>query len=368
MGRLGNYVRHLLRGNVIAVAGSNGKTGTKNLIHSVLKKSLNGTISPKSFNNDIGVPTTIFAAEPADNYVVLEVGTNHHGEVLNLTTIAEPDIAVITNIGAEHLEFLDDLDGVTRENAQIIAGLNPEGLLVVNGDCPALVKAVENFVGTKITFGLGEHNDLQPIGMRCLADGVRFRLRNLRPIERRAGLSDMRHTSTDSQRDRLVSEEIYIPQMGRHTAVNALAAIAVARYLGIDDGKILEGFATAIGPEMRLQLQAAGTVKILNDAYNANPHSMHAALETLRDMETPGRRVAVLGDMKELGTATDRYHHEIGLFAATCGIDHLICVGEKAQLIADAAIQAGLMPGQVERFKSAAEWRTPSRRSSQTAT
>jgi UDP-N-acetylmuramoyl-tripeptide--D-alanyl-D-alanine ligase len=363
MGRLANHIRRQLKCTVIAVAGSNGKTGTKNLIHAALKNSLTGTISPKSFNNDIGVPTTIFAASPTDDYLILEIGTNHPGEILYLTKIAEPDIAIITNIGAEHLEFLGDLNGVTKENAQIIAGLNPHGLLILNGDrnntyTPEnsdshllsaensdshpvsavaensdshLLSAVSHFPGRKITFGFEATNELSAVDIRCQSDGVRFRLRG-EPMD-----------------------EIFIPLLGRHTAVNALAAIAVARHLGVNETNILSGLAAATGPEMRLQMQNAGSVKILNDAYNANPHSMRAGLETLRDMDSDGRKVAILGDMRELGETADRYHREIGRFAADCELDHLVCVGEKAALIADAAIEAGMDRHSVERFATAAE-------------
>ncbi len=325
MGQLAAEVRRHLRGTVIAVAGSNGKTGTKNLIHSVLKGARAGTISPKSFNNDIGVPLAIFAADPSHDYLVLEVGTNHPGEILNLTKIAQPDVAIITNIGAEHLEFLGDLDGVTQENAQIIAGLNPDGLLIVNGDTPHLLDATASYTGTRVTFGFDPQNNLHPSNIICEANGVRFQLGDL---------------------------TFFIPLIGRHTAVNALAAIMVGGYLGLSESEILSGLATATGPEMRLELQTAGSIKILNDAYNANPHSMRAALETLRDMKTDGRKIAILGDMRELGQTADRYHREIGHFASTCGLDQLVCVGEKSALIAEAARSEGMTP---EHHASAAD-------------
>ena len=310
MGQIAAQVRRQLRGTVIAVAGSNGKTGTKHLIHAALSTTRNGTASPKSFNNDIGVPLTIFSADPMQDYLVLEIGTNHPGEILNLTHIARPDVAVITNIGAEHLEFLGDLNGVTTENAQIIAGMNPNGMLVVNGDCPPLLAAVAGYPGRIVRFGLGLQNDLHPTDIQCVADGVKFRLHD-RPVS--------------------------VPLMGRHIAVNARAAFAVGRHLGVRDADIIAGLSTAKGPVMRLELQTAGNIRILNDAYNANPHSMQAALETLRDLDTTGRKIAILGDMRELGATADGYHRDIGLFAAQCGLDHLVCIGEKAKIIADTA-------------------------------
>src|SRR2546423_2770244 len=134
MGRLATFVRRQMQATVIAVAGSNGKTTTKYFIDAVLSPTLRGSIAPKSFNNDIGVPLTIFPAKPMDDYLVLEIGTNHHGEVKDLSEMALPDIAVVTNIGAEHLEGLGDIDGVRREESCIVKGLNPKGCLIVNGD------------------------------------------------------------------------------------------------------------------------------------------------------------------------------------------------------------------------------------------
>ena len=157
--RLARHVRPAAPRKVIAVAGSNGKTSTKHLIHAALKGRFKGTISPKSFNNNIGVPLSIFPADAGQDYLVLEMGTNHHGEIKPLSDMAQPDIAVITNCGAEHLEGLGDLSGVRRENAQVISGLNPKGLLVVNGDDPELLIAVKEWAGKRLTFGMKPSND-----------------------------------------------------------------------------------------------------------------------------------------------------------------------------------------------------------------
>jgi UDP-N-acetylmuramoyl-tripeptide--D-alanyl-D-alanine ligase len=146
LGRLAQFVRRTLTSTrVIAVAGSNGKTGTKALIHAALSSRLRGTASPKSFNNDIGVPVTIFGASPDDDYVVLEIGTNHPGEVEHLSRMSEPDIAVITSIGEEHMEFFKTLDGVRQENAAIAAGLRPGGLVTCVDDEKLLTMVPENF-------------------------------------------------------------------------------------------------------------------------------------------------------------------------------------------------------------------------------
>ena len=328
LGKLAMHVRKQMRSKVIAVAGSNGKTSTKHLIDAALCGKLRGSISPKSFNNDIGVPLAIFPADPMQDYIVLEMGTNHPGEIKVLTDMALPDIAVITNCGAEHLEFLGDLMGVRRENATIISGLNPNGLLVVNGDDKQLLESVAAYPGKRITFGFNDTNDLFANDVHCDANGVRFFLNNSR-------------------------REVFVPMLGRHTASNALAAIAVARRMGVSEELMFQTLAEAKGPEMRLQAHHLGTVTMINDAYNANPNSMKAALETIAALPTQGRRVAVLGDMRELGESAERYHREIGGEVAKLKFDILICIGEHASLIAEAAEAAQMPVGAICKFPDA---------------
>jgi len=316
MGKLATHVRKQMKAKVIAVGGSNGKTSTKNLIDAALHHKLRGTISPKSFNNDIGVPTTIFAADPTQDYLVLEMGTNHIGELKPLSDMAQPDIAVITNIAAEHLEGLGDLMGVRQEESSIISGLNPAGLLVVNGDDPDLLEAVTPYRGKRITFGFKRTNDLFATDIHTDENGTRFQLNGS-------------------------VRTVFVPLLGKHTATNALAAIACARRLGLNEADIVESLATAHGPEMRLQLHTIGRVTILNDAYNANPASMKAALETLLDLTCTGRKIAILGDMRELGASSERYHKEMGQYVGAMNLDALYCVGPSAELIANEAKLAG---------------------------
>ena len=328
LGKVATLVRKSLRCKVVAVAGSNGKTSTKRLIDAVLRTKLKGSHSPKSFNNDIGVPLAIFAAESNHDYLVLEIGTNHPGEISNLTKIAQPDIAVLTNCSAEHLEFLQDVAGVRRENACIIEALNPRGLLVVNGDDPALLEAVAAYPGNKVTFGFDEKNDLFPSDIHCDEKGVCFLMNGRVPIS--------------------------VPLLGKHTAVNALAAIAVGRRFLISEQEIVAGLAVAQGPEMRLQLDHIADITLLNDAYNANPASMKAALETLQSLPTQGRRIAVLGDMRELGQTSERLHEELGAFAATCNLDQLVCIGNLGRLIAETARKVGMAESKLRLFPDAA--------------
>ena len=328
MGLLARHVRSTFQGKVIAVGGSNGKTSTKYLIHSVMKDHLSGSMSPKSFNNDIGVPMTIFSADPQQRYLVLEIGTNHPGEISALGAIARPDIAVITNIGAEHLEGFGDLAGVLKEEASIVESLGPAGVLVINGDDRQLTEAVANYPGRRITFGFNSGNDLQATHIRCSATGTRFRLNDT---------------------------ELFVPMLGRHAASNALAAVAVARVMGLDDPAIAEALAVAQGPEMRLQRIELPGLTILNDAYNANPHSMMAALDTIESLDTAGRRIAVMGDMLELGQASEQQHRDLGQYAAQKRLDLLICVGQRSAAMAGSARQSGMAGDRILHFADATE-------------
>ncbi len=321
MGRLATFVRRRFRGTVIAVAGSNGKTGTKHLIHAALSSTLRGSMSPKSFNNDVGVPVTLFAADPTDDFVVLEMGTNHPGELAHLSRMAEPDVAVLTNVGAEHLEFFGDLDGVRREEASVAVGLRPGGLLVTHADDPGLLVRVIGQDVPWVGFGWGGQNLVPTTGVVCTAAGTTF---------------DWAGGPPGSPRT------FKVPQVGRHTALSATAALIVCRRLGVDLGRAAAALAVATGPGMRLQVRRAGRLTLLDDAYNANPSSVAAALETLRDLPTAGRRVAVLGDMLEMGDAAAAGHADVGRLAAACGVDVLACVGPLSAATAAAAKDAGL--------------------------
>jgi UDP-N-acetylmuramoyl-tripeptide--D-alanyl-D-alanine ligase len=330
LGKLATIVRKQLQGKVIAVAGSNGKTSTKHLIAAALSGKLKGTHSPKSFNNEIGVPLTIFPADARQDFLVLEMGTNNPGEIRNLARMALPDLAVITNCSAEHLQGLGDLMGVKHENASIVEGIDEKkGLLIVNGDDPELLKVLEHWKGKKLTFGFGKQNNLFATDIETDATGCRFTV-NGNPKQR-----------------------FFVPMLGRHTAGNALAAIAVARRLGLSEEDIAAGLANAQGPDMRLQLQKSGDVTVLNDAYNANPASMKAALETAGHLPVAAgaRRFAIIGDMLELGTSSERFHREVGDFAAKQGFDALICVGPQAKWIKEAALAGGMNPKRVAHFE-----------------
>lgn len=295
------YRKSLNKTKVVAVCGSNGKTTTTNLIGHILNScGLRGSTSKKSFNNSIGVPLTILAAQPSDQYLVCEVGTNAPGEIAQLAEVVCPDIAVIVSIGREHLERLGDLAGVAREEAAVLKHVTPGGCAVINADCPELAEHLKK-APPQILFGRSPQ--------------AQFRLGAVRHLVQADGRVGLEMTINDRQTARL-------GLMGEHNAVNALAALAVARRLGIDESRAIAALATAAGPEMRLQMSLIATsagleIRILNDAYNANPDSMIAAIRTLGALGSqlvpaPTRVVAVLGDMLEMGDSLVDGHQAVG--------------------------------------------------------
>lgn len=339
LGKLAHAHRLRLDGTrVIAVCGSNGKTTTVRLIESLLKTKLRGAASKKSFNNDIGVPTTILSARKGDQYLICEVGTNAPGEIAALGAIVEPDIAVITSIGREHLAFLGTVEGVAREEAAILASLRRDGhasVGIVTADAPALSEHLR-VAPAVITFGVSSRADLRITraehAWETSADGA------ARPV--------LQFTVNDRW-------AFVTPLVGLHNAGNALAAIAVARRMGVDDETIARAMASAAGPEMRWDRQRVGEIEIINDAYNANPDSTMAAVRTFADLyprdgrgegaASAGRRVIVLGDMLELGDHGPANHTEVGERIGELGAcDLLVCAGTLTARAAEAAEAAGV--------------------------
>jgi UDP-N-acetylmuramoyl-tripeptide--D-alanyl-D-alanine ligase len=286
MGRLARAYRQSLRlTKVIAITGAAGKTTTKNLVHAALSASMRGRIAPASFNNDIGVPLTILSAQPTDQYLVVEIGTSAPGEVAHLSRIAEPDVAIITLVGHGHLDGLGDLESVAAEKLAILHHLRDTGLAILNADAPLLRPGMQ-MARSVVLFGQSEEADLRLTG-RGFANGAWWFEANRR----------MRY-------------KLSMP--GRHNAYNALAAVAVARRFGINDVLVSEGLGRAEVPPMRMARQEIGSMRVYNDAYNANPESMIAALETFAELEENAeRRVLVLGDMLELGEHSAEQHRQL---------------------------------------------------------
>jgi len=321
LGQLGARYRRDFKLPVIAVAGSNGKTTTKELIASVLRQKFDTLWSPASFNNDLGVPLTLLNLEPTHQAAVLEVGTNHPGELAPLVQMILPQFGVITSIGREHLEFFGDVHGVAKEEGTLAELLPKNGKLLINGDSLEVESIVKRSAAPVIRVGLERHNGWRALNLRMSDAGVTFRL-----------------SAPSSQ----FSGEYQLPLLGRHQVINALFAIVLGAELGMTKAEVQQGLANCRPLQMRLQLSAVRDVQVLDDAYNANADSMRAALETLRDFPCRGRRVAVLGDMAELGAHGEAAHAEVGRRAAEVGLGQLFAVGKMAPVMGQAARAAGL--------------------------
>jgi len=321
LGRLAARVRQGFTLPVVAVSGSNGKTTTKDLLAAVLGQRGLTLKSEASFNNDIGVPLTLLQLTRAHQAAVLEAGTNHPGELAPLVRMIQPQFGVITSIGREHLEFFGDVAGVVREEGMLAELLPPTGTLFINGDSEWADSIAARTPAAKVRVGLGARLDWRAKGIRLDKNGVTFRVEA--PLAEFAG-------------------EYRINLLGRHQVVNALLAMAVGASLGLSAAQVRTGLAECAPPKMRLQFWEANGVRVLNDAYNANADSTLAALQTLCELPFQGRRVAVLGDMNELGAHAEAAHREIGQRAAELGIGQLFAVGKMASVTAGAARQAGL--------------------------
>jgi UDP-N-acetylmuramoyl-tripeptide--D-alanyl-D-alanine ligase len=306
---------------VVAVGGSNGKTTTKELMAAVLRQRFNTLWSEASFNNDIGVPLTLLRLESGHEAAVLEVGTNHPGELAPLVGLVQPRIGVLTNIAREHLEFFGDLDGVAAEEGSLAEALPAGGTLFVNGDntwCEAIAKRSRARV---VRAGLTENNDWRARDIQLSQSGAAFRV--------------------DGPRAE-IGGEYRIQLLGRHQVTNALLAIGVGEALGLNRAEIQRGLAECAPAKMRMQLWERHGAWVLDDTYNANADSMGAALQALTELPCKGRRIAVLGDMAELGAHSEPAHAEVGRRAAELGVGQLFAVGRLAPVMAQAARAAGL--------------------------
>lgn len=306
---------------VIAVGGSNGKTTTKELIAAVLRQKFTTLWSEASFNNEVGVPMTLLRLDRTHGAAVLEVGTNHPGELEPLVKAIRPTLGVITNIGREHLQFFGDVAGVAEEEGRLAELLPTNGRLFLNGDDEWSARIAARTPAKVVRVGLLEGNDWRARGLRPDTRGVKFGVETANAA---------------------LSGEYRIGLLGRHQVVNALFAIAVGAELGLSLTEIQSGLSTCQPAKMRLQLYEAGGLRVLDDAYNANADSMRAALETLQELPCKGRRVAVLGDMAELGAHSESAHAEVGRRAAELGVGQLLTVGKMASVMAQSARGAGL--------------------------
>jgi len=312
-----NYRRSLAL-KVLAITGSNGKTSTKDFAASVLARRFRVTKTEGNFNNHVGLPRTILEASSKDELAVWELGMNHPGEIAALAKIAAPDAAIITNIGVAHIEFMGSREAIAREKGALAEAIHPEGTVILNAD-DSFSEGIAARTRAKVIFAGTTGGAVRAIEIRQSADGSEFTI-----VE-------------GAHRCRA-----QLPVAGSHMVQNALLAVAAGRAFGLSIEECAAGLAAAPLTKARLQIKEIGGVHFLDDSYNANPDSMKAALRTLVELDIEGQRIAVLGEMRELGAESERGHREVGETAATLGINRLITIGDTAELIAEGARAAGL--------------------------
>jgi UDP-N-acetylmuramoyl-tripeptide--D-alanyl-D-alanine ligase len=326
LGDLAHHRRKAYGPKVLAITGSNGKTTTKEMLAAILeeaalnRKPLRGKIlkTEGNFNNLVGLPLTLLRLRKTNKVAVLELGTNHPGEIDRLTEIAAPDMGIITSVAAAHLEGLNSVAGVAREKGALYSGIRPGGMIAVNLEDPRVRHLGQKFKGKKITYGAG--GQLQAESWRTLgAKGV------------------MLHLRVGRRRSR-----VRLSFLGEHNILNALGAAAMAYGLGASLAAIRRGLQKVKPFPMRMQLENWKKVGIINDAYNANPASMEAAIKTLAGIQCRGDKAAILGDMFELGRQTSRQHLQLGKQVARAGIDRLYLLGAQAKQVRQGALQSGL--------------------------
>ncbi len=312
-----NYRRSLAL-KVLAITGSNGKTSTKDFAASVLARRFRVTKTEGNFNNHVGLPRTILEATSEDEVAVWEIGMNHPGEIAALSKVAAPDAAIITNIGVAHIEFMGSREAIAAEKGALAEAIETQGTVILNADDP-FSEGIAARTRAKVVSAGTTGGAVRAIEIRQSAEGSEFTI-----VE-------------GAHRCRA-----QLPVAGTHMVQNALLAVAAGRAFGLSIEECAAGLAAAPLTKARLQIKEIGGVQFLDDSYNANPDSMKAALRTLVELDAEGKRIAVLGEMRELGAESERGHREIGEAAATLGVDQLITIGAAAELIAEGARTAGL--------------------------
>ncbi len=310
--------RRSLSVKVIAITGSNGKTSTKDFVAAILSRGFRVTKTEGNFNNHVGLPQTMLTATSSDQIAVWEIGMNHPGEIAALAKLAAPDAAIITNVGVAHIEFMGSREAIAAEKGTLAEAVDVGGTVILNGD-DSFSESIAQGKRAKVILAGIDHGSIRATNVSQSATGCEFTI--LEGAHRcRAQL----------------------PVPGIHMVQNAMLAVAAGRVFGLSLEECAAGLASTPLTKARLQIKEINGIQFIDDSYNANPDSMKAALRALVELDADGRRVAVLGQMNELGEESARGHREVGETAAALGIDELFAVGEAGAAIAQAARKAGL--------------------------
>lgn len=327
--RLAADERRSMVSRVVGITGANGKTSTKDMVAAILQRRFRTHASPASFNNEVGLPMTLLGAPPDVEVVVAEMGARRKGDVTLLCEIARPDVIVVTNVGVAHMEIFGSWDAIVEASAEPVDAVGPEGVAVLNADDPIAAGFASRCAGRVVMFGRSSSADVQ--GEEVGLDD-----------EGRASFTVVH----DGDRARV---RLAVP--GEHMVANALAAAAVGVGFGLPLETCSAALAEARVSRWRMETFAGSDgVRVINDAYNANPESVSAALKTARWMATGARLIVVMGTMAELGPISTAEHERVGELAARLRVDRLITVGSGASSIAMAAVREGLEPGDVASY------------------
>ncbi|GAB6158874.1 UDP-N-acetylmuramoyl-tripeptide--D-alanyl-D-alanine ligase [Desulfotomaculum varum] len=318
--RLAADNRARLTAPVVAVTGSNGKTTTKDMIASVLQTRYNTLKTQGNYNNELGLPLTLLNLTEQHQAAVVEMGMRGPGEIDFLAKLAKPNGAVITNIGEAHLERLGSVKNIALAKTEVLEHIEPGGFAVLNGDSPWLRELAGRCRGKVWFYSLTDRGDIQGYDIKPDGPGVKYQV--IYPGGR---------------------GEICLPVPGSHNVLNSLAAVGVGLLLGLTFADIARGLQQVELTKMRLEIIKCQDITIINDTYNANPASVKAALKVLQETAT-GRKIAVLGNMYELGDLSRPGHREVGEAAAGVPVDYLVTVGQLARWVAEGGQQAGLAP------------------------
>jgi UDP-N-acetylmuramoyl-tripeptide--D-alanyl-D-alanine ligase len=305
--QLAKGYRKLLPTKAVVITGSNGKTSTKDMIRGVLESKFQVTATLGNLNNHIGLPLTVLSTNPEDDFGIWEIGMNHPGEIAPLAEIAAADIAVITNIGTAHIGNMGSREAIAHEKGMLAESLTQDGLLVMNANDP-FTSSISARTSARVMPAGIDAGEVQASDLEMLDNGTAFDL------------------SIDGETARVA-----LPIPGKHMVSNALLAAAVGQEAGLTVQEIAKALSAVHLTPGRLQMLEHEGVRVINDAYNANPDSMRASLTTVGAMKTEGKRFAILGEMGELGDSREEAHREIGLLAAAEGFDHVCSVSDGAR-------------------------------------
>ncbi|MDY6832768.1 MAG: UDP-N-acetylmuramoyl-tripeptide--D-alanyl-D-alanine ligase [Thermodesulfobacteriota bacterium] len=327
---LGDLARHRRRSvnpRVAAITGTNGKTSTKEMAAMICGRRYRVLATAGNFNNEIGLPLTLLRLGKEHQVAILEMGMNAPGEIGRLAKICEPDMGVVLNVGAGHLEGVENIDGVARAKAELFETLTEKDTAIVNVDDPRVMKMAQKARGRVVTYGMGQQADITATSVRREEGRVCF---------------DLCLSATGER------ATVALPVSGTFMVSNALAAAAIGAGLGLSAAEIkagLEGFSPVPGRMTITQTRAGFT--LVDDTYNANPESMKAALSGLRELKGAGRGILIMGDMFELGDHAPVMHGKTGVMAAESGVDRLYVTGEFAEAVAGGAASAGMTPEKI---------------------